>query len=188
MLCAGSLADWCTTTPSQWEQRIQLVARTASQGGALFATITPNELPVVGSSPIDDGLQTSAIRGNLEKACLGARYGERVVVMADAGVTVIVDLEIDGRQRIANAAHRLAGAQVSEKKLSSAISAPATSDPDLVVILGKPTVVPRALTWELAYAEIVFLDISWSALESEHLEMAIDDFTRRDRRFGGVDS
>jgi undecaprenyl diphosphate synthase len=47
---------------------------------------------------------------------------------------------------------------------------------------------PASLVWELAYAELVFFDADWRALDAEHLEMAIDDFTRRDRRFGGVDS
>jgi undecaprenyl diphosphate synthase len=42
--------------------------------------------------------------------------------------------------------------------------------------------------WELAYAELVFLDVPWSGLDAEHVEMAINDYTRRDRRFGGVDS
>jgi undecaprenyl diphosphate synthase len=42
--------------------------------------------------------------------------------------------------------------------------------------------------WELAYSELVFLDIKWADLQSLHLEMAIDDFNRRHRRFGGLDS
>ena len=51
-----------------------------------------------------------------------------------------------------------------------------------------PTRLPPSLVWELAYAELVFLDAPWSALDSEHLEMAVDDFRRRNRRFGGLDS
>jgi undecaprenyl diphosphate synthase len=38
------------------------------------------------------------------------------------------------------------------------------------------------------WAELVFLDVPWTELDGEHLEMAINDYTRRDRRFGGVDS
>ena len=57
-----------------------------------------------------------------------------------------------------------------------------------VIVLGPATQMPASLVWELAYAELVFFDADWHALDAEHLEMAIDDFTRRDRRFGGVDS
>jgi undecaprenyl diphosphate synthase len=42
--------------------------------------------------------------------------------------------------------------------------------------------------WELAYSELVFLDVAWTDVNAEHVEMAIDDFLRRDRRFGGIDS
>jgi undecaprenyl diphosphate synthase len=42
--------------------------------------------------------------------------------------------------------------------------------------------------WELTYSELVFLDVSWRKCNVEHVQMAINDFQRRDRRFGGVDS
>ena len=61
-------------------------------------------------------------------------------------------------------------------------------EPDLALILGRPDTLPTSLVWELAYSELVFLDIDWSALQAGHLEMAIDDFNRRHRRFGGLDS
>jgi undecaprenyl diphosphate synthase len=44
------------------------------------------------------------------------------------------------------------------------------------------------MVWELAYSELVFIDIAWSDLNASHLELAIDDFNRRHRRFGGLDS
>jgi undecaprenyl diphosphate synthase len=47
---------------------------------------------------------------------------------------------------------------------------------------------PPSLVWELAYAELVFLNVPWAELDADALEIAIADFARRDRRFGGVDS
>jgi undecaprenyl diphosphate synthase len=44
------------------------------------------------------------------------------------------------------------------------------------------------MVWELAYSELVFIDLEWQRFESSHLELAIDDFNRRHRRFGGLDS
>jgi undecaprenyl diphosphate synthase len=77
---------------------------------------------------------------------------------------------------------------VTEQRLASTLAAPAPGEPDLVIVLGNATDMPASLVWELAYAEIVFLDAPWTALDAEHIEMAIDDFARRDRRFGGIDS
>jgi undecaprenyl diphosphate synthase len=68
------------------------------------------------------------------------------------------------------------------------VLAPADIEPDLVVILGPPDRMPTSLVWELGYSELVFLDLHWSDLNISHIEMAVDDFHRRQRRFGGLDS
>jgi undecaprenyl diphosphate synthase len=83
---------------------------------------------------------------------------------------------------------RLSGEAITDAALSEALLDPVGSEPDLALILGPPDVLPTSLVWELAYSELVFLDIAWSDLQSGHLEMAIDDFNRRHRRFGGLDS
>jgi undecaprenyl diphosphate synthase len=43
------------------------------------------------------------------------------------------------------------------------------------------------LVWELAYSELVFVDAGWADLQPAHVERAIDEFTHRHRRFGGLD-
>ena len=72
--------------------------------------------------------------------------------------------------------------------MSRALLAPANQEADLVVVLGPPDRLPESMVWELAYSELVFIDIDWSMFTSSHLELAIDDFNRRHRRFGGLDS
>jgi len=178
LLCAGTVGEWAATSSAQWRERLSLVARAARSGDADWATIVPSAPGTVE--------QSGRIREMLVAECGGVRYADRVVVLGDDGVTVIVDCCADGRQRIVEATLRNAG--VNEERLSAAICAPAPDEPDLVVVLGSPTKMPVSLVWELAYAEIVFFDAAWHELDAEHLEMAIDDFARRDRRFGGVDS
>ncbi|MFM8265487.1 MAG: undecaprenyl diphosphate synthase family protein [Acidimicrobiia bacterium] len=189
LLCAGTVGEWAATSSSQWRERLSLVARAARSGDADWATIVPSAPGTVE--------QSGRIREMLVAECGGVRYADRVVVLGDDGVTVIVDCCADGRQRIVEATLRTAGGEpssrhasdgVNEERLSAAICAPAPDEPDLVVVLGSPTKMPVSLVWELAYAEIVFFDAAWHELDAEHLEMAIDDFARRDRRFGGVDS
>ena len=77
---------------------------------------------------------------------------------------------------------------IDEAKLAATIMAPASGEPDLILVLGSPTKIPKSLVWELAYSELVFLDVSWLKCDVEHIQMALDDFQRRDRRFGGIDS
>lgn len=180
LLCAGSLGEWATTDVAQWRARLELVAHAAHAGGAEWATIMPYSRGDVGD---DD-----AVRSLLIAECGGVLYADRVVVIGAEGVTVIVDVCADGRERIAAAASRIGQGRITEQRLAATLSAPAPGEPDLVIVLGNATDMPPSLVWELAYAEIVFLDAPWTGLDAEHIEMAIDDFARRDRRFGGIDS
>jgi undecaprenyl diphosphate synthase len=43
------------------------------------------------------------------------------------------------------------------------------------------------LLWELAYSELVFTDVLWPDFRREHLQEAVREYQRRERRFGGVD-
>ena len=43
-----------------------------------------------------------------------------------------------------------------------------------------------ALLWQCAYAELVFVDTLWPDFGKDHLEQAIAEFRRRERRYGGV--
>ncbi|MFZ9707667.1 MAG: undecaprenyl diphosphate synthase family protein [Ilumatobacteraceae bacterium] len=180
LLCAGSLHEWAQTSVDAWRARLTLVSQVAHGGGAEWATIIPH-----GSGSESD---VSHIRQLLVESCGGVQYADRVVVLGDEGVTVIVDLCADGRQRIADAVNRMTTDDVTEQRLAATLSAPAPGEPDLVIVLGSASAMPASLVWEIAYAELVFLDAPWGDLNAEHLEMAIDDFARRDRRFGGIDS
>jgi len=44
------------------------------------------------------------------------------------------------------------------------------------------------LLWECAYAEMIFTTRMWPAFTGEDLAAAVDEFRRRDRRFGGIGS
>ncbi|MEY3802825.1 MAG: hypothetical protein RLZZ51_1107, partial [Actinomycetota bacterium] len=119
----------------------------------------------------------------------GHRSGDRVSVIAEEGLLVVVDSCADGQQRLVNAIAQLSTNQViDEAKLAATLMSPASGEPDLVLVLGSPTKIPESLVWELAYSELVFLDVPWLRCDVEHIQMAIGDFQRRDRRFGGVDS
>ena len=118
----------------------------------------------------------------------GQRSGDRVSVIGEQGLMVVVDTCADGQERFVNAVAQLGSQEIDEDKLAATLLAPASGEPDLVLILGSPTQVPESLMLELAYSELVFLNVPWLRCDVEHIQMAIDDFQRRDRRFGGVDS
>lgn len=101
-----------------------------------------------------------------------------------------------GRADIADAARRYAQAVAS-----GAISADAadeavfggflsTSDsppPDLIIRTSGEQRLSNFLLWEAAYAELVFQDVLWPDYGPEHLKAALEEYERRDRRYGGAE-
>jgi len=42
------------------------------------------------------------------------------------------------------------------------------------------------LIWQIAYSELVFMDVLWPDFRPNHLYKAVYEFQRRERRFGGI--
>ncbi len=62
------------------------------------------------------------------------------------------------------------------------------ADVDLVIRTSGELRVSNFLLWQSAYAEFVFTDCLWPDFSPEQLGRAVEDFARRERRFGGVDA
>jgi hypothetical protein len=204
-LCAGSVEQWLRTDPTAWTERLEMLSEMAQSGGARWVTMYPydvssNDTYSSGtrgepSRPFQSGVPdqnedlAATFRARLVEREGGVPYGDRVVMVARNGVTLIIDTCADGRERLVRAARQFGnGGGLTESQLSATVCAPAQTEPDLLIVLGPANRMSPSVVWEAAYAEIVFLDTPWTELNGEDLEMAIDDFTRRDRRFGGVDS
>ena len=59
-------------------------------------------------------------------------------------------------------------------------------DPDLLIRTSGEQRISNFMLWQCAYAELVFVDTLWPDFGKEHLEAAIAEFRRRERRYGGV--
>ena len=57
--------------------------------------------------------------------------------------------------------------------------------PDIVIRTGKERRLSNFLLWQSAYAELLFLDTYWPAFSEQDVDEAIEEFSRRTRRFGG---
>lgn len=188
VVCGGTPAEWVDLGVAGWSRRFSEVANAVAHVGARWVTVLPHH-----GGP-DDRQQTDLLGGIYEQIdkveTLDSGGVRRFVWRRDDGVNVVVDTSADGHDRFARVVAGLstARAEITEETLSAALLAPVQDEPDLALILGAPDQMPTSLVWELAYSELVFLDIRWRDLEALHLEMAIDDFNRRHRRFGGLDS
>lgn len=121
----------------------------------------------------------------------------RAMLKTQANRALLANVAVNygGRWDIAHAA-RLAAEAVARGELSvDAISeaglAPffclADQPPvDLFLRTGGEQRISNFLLWQCAYAELVFVDTLWPDFGKEHLERAIAEFRRRERRYGGV--
>lgn len=165
MVVGGTAGEWRALADDDWLTLVDELGVACSQHGVPWLTLRP-------FGPGDDARGADPLRREL----------------AVHGCTVIVDGSPDGRVRFAEAMNRIeADDEVNEAAVAAVLYEPADSEPDLVVVLGPSTQLPPSLVWELAYAELVFLPVEWTALDAAALAGAFDDFARRRRRFGGLD-
>ncbi len=182
VVCGGVTEEWKSTTEPEWKAQLETLTQAVSGTGVRWLTVCPYS----GVLSIED---RDRIFDSVIAACGGDLHHDRVSYIADEGLLVTIDPCADGRQRIAAAVGRLQHSRdFDEAMLGASVLSPSQDDPDLVVVLGRPNQLPTSLVWELAYSELVFLDIPWMKCNVEHLQMAIDDYQRRDRRFGSIDS
>jgi undecaprenyl diphosphate synthase len=98
-----------------------------------------------------------------------------------------IAFDYGGRAELVDAANRAvaAGKEVDEDTFASYLNAPDMPDPDLLIRTSGELRISNFLLWQLAYAELVFLDTLWPDFGEVELRAALDDYASRRRRFGG---
>lgn len=112
---------------------------------------------------------------------------------ANDGLTLILAIDYGGQDDILGAVRRLAAEaaagrlrpeEISEADVAAALSTAGIPDPDLIIRTSGEKRLSNFLLWQAAYAELVFVDLLWPDFGREALKAAIEEFGRRERRFG----
>lgn len=75
---------------------------------------------------------------------------------------------------------------ITEQLVSDSLYTAGQPDPDFIIRPSGEYRLSNYLIWQSAYSEFWFSDILWPDFSPKHLEKALDDYSRRNRRFGGV--
>lgn len=75
---------------------------------------------------------------------------------------------------------------VDEKTLAKYLYTCDLPDPDLIIRTSGEYRVSNFLIWQGAYAEYYITDVFWPDFDERELQKALDHFSRRERRYGGV--
>ena len=81
---------------------------------------------------------------------------------------------------------KLKSEDIDEKIISDNLKTKDLPDPDLLIRTSGEFRVSNFLLWQIAYSEFVILDVLWPDFKREHLYNAIEEFQKRERRFGKV--
>ncbi len=76
--------------------------------------------------------------------------------------------------------------EISEQMISDSLYTSGQPDPDLIIRPSGELRLSNFLTYQSAYSEFWFSDVLWPDFTEEHLNLALSDFEKRHRRFGGI--
>lgn len=119
---------------------------------------------------------------------------EKTSVDFDA-MTLNIAINYGGLPEIANAAkicaQKVASGEISPEdvtceEISKHLYTYPCPDPDLIVRTGGEFRLSNFLTWQSAYSELYFCDVLWPDLKPRHIEGALSEFSKRNRRFGSA--
>ncbi|HEU5325541.1 MAG TPA: polyprenyl diphosphate synthase [Candidatus Limnocylindria bacterium] len=141
---------------------------------------------------IEEGVRVRVI-GRLHEAPADVQRSIRNAEERTQGGTRL-DLNIcfnySGRAEIVDAARELIAARVDPDSVDEAhfathLYTAGQPDVDLLIRTGGDVRTSNFLIWQAAYAELVFCPKFWPEFTPEDFDAALDDFARRERRFGG---
>lgn len=111
------------------------------------------------------------------------------------GLTVYMAVNYGGRDEIVHAVKRICGKvqggemsvdDITEDTVSENLYAD-FPDPEFIIRPSGEYRLSNFLVWQSAYAEFWYSDVLWPDFSPKDLDRAIDDFNKRNRRFGGVE-
>lgn len=84
------------------------------------------------------------------------------------------------------AAGKRSADSLTELEFANYLDSAGVPDPELVIRPSGEMRTSNFLPWQTAYSEFVFMDVLWPDFGPEDLDAAIEEYYRRNRRFGGV--
>ena len=111
------------------------------------------------------------------------------------GMILNLALNYGSRSEIVNACKEIAAKvkdgeisvdDIDEQMFSDHLYTKNQPDPDFILRPSGEKRISNFLLWQCAYSEFVYMDVLWPDFTRKDLDAAIEEFNRRNRRFGGV--
>jgi len=113
---------------------------------------------------------------------------------ANDGIILQLALSYSGRDEILRAVQKLAmqrgkdAAFITADEFESYLDTAGQTPPDLIIRTSGELRLSNFMIWQAAYAEFFISQVFWPEFSESELDLALDDYSRRDRRFGLISS
>ncbi|MDP6563859.1 MAG: isoprenyl transferase [Alphaproteobacteria bacterium] len=113
----------------------------------------------------------------------------------NTGLTLIIAVNYGSHNEILGAVRRIAEQvgtgrlkveDIDDAVFAHHLNTDGIPDPDLIVRTSGEKRLSNFLLWQAAYAELLFTDLLWPDFNRQSLEEVVDEFHRRDRRYGAT--
>jgi undecaprenyl diphosphate synthase len=147
-------------------------------------------------------------RNNVRVKIIGSREGlddglRRLIAEVEAttamngGLKLQVAFNYGGKAEIAEAVRKIAGLvaagrlkaeDITEDTIGRALYTAGLPDPDIIIRTSGERRFSNFLLWQSAYSELVFVDENWPDFDEAAFVRVLEDYSGRERRFGGVEA
>lgn len=147
-------------------------------------------------------------RNNVRVRIIGSRDGlddslRRLIAEVEAttamntGLKLQVAFNYGGKAEIAEAvrrigslvaAGRLKAEDITEETIGRALYTAGIPDPDIVIRTSGEQRISNFMLWQSAYSELIFVDENWPDFNEQTFVRVLEEYSGRDRRFGGVEA
>ncbi|KKB82773.1 UDP pyrophosphate synthase [Devosia limi DSM 17137] len=148
------------------------------------------------------------IRNNVRVRIIGSRAGlepslirliddVEAKTVDNTGLVLVIAFNYGGKAEITDAtrkiavevaAGRLKPEDITEATVEAALYTSGLPDPDLIIRTSGEQRISNFLLWQAAYSEFVFVDENWPDFDESSFVRVLEIFSRRDRRFGGIEA
>ncbi len=134
-------------------------------------------------------------RSRLDKDILAAIENLEKATENNTGLQFTIALNYGGRDDVTRAMRKLAEEvkegklspeEITEEMVTAHLDTAELPDPDLLIRTSGEMRISNFMPWQISYSEFYFTDTLWPDFDKAELQKAIDYYTGRDRRFGGV--
>ena len=135
-------------------------------------------------------------RGGLETSLQRLIEDVEAKTAANTGLQLMVAFNYGGKAEIAEAVRRVArrveqgelsADAINEKTITDELYTAGIPDPDLIIRTSGEQRISNFLLWQAAYAELAFVECNWPDFNEDAFVSVLEDFSSRERRFGGID-